>query len=304
VTRVLYLVATGYSGSTLLAFLANGHPRIATVGEVTGPIAEAGDPRAYPCSCGATLADCAFWRGVAAQMQQRGHAFSPARWNLTFDPVPHPVARQALRQSLRSNALDDLRDAAALRLPGVGERLRETARRYRAFVESVLALTGREVFLDATKDASQARWLLRLVDFDFHVIHLVRDAPGFVSSFVKNQGGAPLAAGIRYWNRTAAHARRLAERLPPDRFLRVRYEDLCTATEVELARIARFAGLAPAPGPVDFRAGCHHVIGNRMRLADSSAVVLDESWRGRLSAAQVTAIERATRANRLRFGYA
>jgi hypothetical protein len=204
---------------------------------------------------------------------------------------------------LRSGALDALRDAALLRAPLVGARLRAAGRRYRAFVESALALTGRDVFLDATKDASQARWLQRLVELDFHVIHLVRDAPGFVSSFVKNAGGSA-AQGIRYWNRTAGHARRLAARLGPDRFLRVRYEDLCRDPEGELARIARFAGLPPAPGPVDFRAGDHHIIGNRMRLAGSSAVVLDESWRSRLSAGEVRAIEGATRAHRARFGYA
>ena len=35
--RVVAVVGTGRSGSTLLAFLLNAHPAIATVGELTGP---------------------------------------------------------------------------------------------------------------------------------------------------------------------------------------------------------------------------------------------------------------------------
>ena len=34
--------------------------------------------------------------------------------------------------------------------------------------------------------------------------------------------------------------------------MRLRYEDLCAQPQEELARIARFAGLQPPPGPVDF----------------------------------------------------
>jgi hypothetical protein len=100
------------------------------------------------------------------------------------------------------------------------------------------------------------------------------------------------------------HAQRLAARLPADRFLRVRYEDLCTRTEDELARIARFAGLAPYPGPVDFRVPNHHVIGNRMRIAGSSEVVLDERWRERLAPAELRAILRRSAGRRRQIGYA
>jgi hypothetical protein len=301
--RVLYVVGTGFTGSTLLSFLLNAHPQIATVGEATGPIPEAGDPRTYPCSCGKTLGDCGFWNGVSAAMRERGHVFAPDRWELAFRVARGRVAHQLLSQSLRVNALDLLRERVVLGVPAWRRRLQETARRNEAFAASVLAVTGKRVFLDASKDPVRARYLLGLTDLDLFVIHLVRDAPGFVSSFVSNTNST-WGAGIRYWNRMVGHARRLAARLPPDRFLRVRYEDLCTRTEDELARIARFAGLAPEPGPVDFRTPNHHVIGNRMRIAGSSEVALDERWRERVGPAELRTILRRTGGRRRRMGYA
>lgn len=300
--RVLYVVGTGFTGSTLLSFLANAHPEIATVGEATGPFPEVRDQRAYPCSCGKTLADCEFWGRVCTAMRERGFSFGPNRWDLGFRVARGRVAHQLLSQSLRANALDRLRDRGVLAVPAWRRALAETARRNQAFFASVLGVTGKRVFLDASKDPVRARYLLQLTDLDLSVIHLVRDAPGFVSSFVSNTGGSQ-GAGIRYWNRMLGHTQRLAARLPPDRFLRVRYEDLCTRAEEELERIARFAGLAPHPGPVDFRVPNHHVIGNRMRIAGSGEVVLDERWRERLGPAELRAILRRTAARRRRLGY-
>ena len=300
---LLYVLGTGFSGSTLLAFLVDTHADMASVGEVTGPIAAMGDPRRYPCSCGAALADCGFWKDLGERMARRGHAFGPERWSLRFEPVGGRLPRQLLRQSLRSAPLDRARDGAVPAAPVLGDRLRETARRYEAFVGSVREATGRRVFVDATKDPTQARYLLRLCPFDVRLVHLVRDAPAFASSFIKNESGS-LDAAIRHWKRTAGHVRRLTSRLAADRVLRVRYEDLCTDTEGELARIARFAGLAPAPGPVDFGTTPHHIIGNRMRLAGSREVRLDESWRERLDASAIQEVQRRTASLRRRFGYA
>ncbi len=300
---MLYVVGTGFTGSTLFSFLLNGHPEIATVGEATGPFLRWDDQRTYPCSCGATLAECGFWKRVAEEMAARGFAFGPNRWDLRFWVSRQRAVRQLTTQSLRHNGLDALRDALVQGIPGWGSRLREIGRRNEAFVDSVLAVSGRRVFLDASKDAARASHLLRRTRLDLRLIHLVRDAPGLVSSFMKNRDES-LSAGVRYWNRTAGHVTRLARRLPPDRLLRVRYEDLCTRTEAELARIARFAGLEPGSGPVDFRSQDHHIIGNRMRMASSSEVVLDERWRERLDPVQQREILQRTARYRRAFGYA
>jgi hypothetical protein len=300
-SRVLYVVGTGFTGSTLLSFLLNGHPRIASVGEATGPIDEWGDQRTYPCSCGKTLADCEFWRRVGVEMEARGLRFGPNCWNVHFRLSRHPVAHQLLTQSLRHNALDAWRDRLVLRVPTWRARLEETARRNVALVESILAVTEKSVFFDGTKHAVRARYLLSLTSLELFVVHLVRDSLGYVSSHMKRDRS--LDSGIRFWKRTIGHANRLAGLLPADRFLRVRYEDLCRSTDAELARIARFAGLEPRPGPVNFRAQDHHMIGSQMRLGSSGEVTLDERWREHLTPGQARVIRWRTRRYRKLLGY-
>jgi hypothetical protein len=301
-SRVLYVVGTGFTGSTLLSFLLNGHPEIASVGEATGPIDEWGDQRTYPCSCGKTLADCEFWRRMGTEMQGRGVRFGPNLWDLRFRLSRNAFVQQVLSKSLRNNVLDALRDRLVLQVPAWRVRLEETALRNVAFVESVLAVTGKSVFLDATKDAARGRHLLRLTSLELFVVHLVRDSFGYVSSHMDRDRS--LDSGIRFWKRTIGHANHLSALLPPRRFLRVRYEDLCASTETELARIVRFAGLEPQRGPENFRDQDHHMIGSQMRLGSSGQVVLDERWRERLTPWQRRAIGWRTARYRHLLGYA
>lgn len=299
--RLVYLVGAGYSGSTLFAFLANAHSRVASVGEATGPNRRH-ERGAYRCSCGATLATCAFWKQVGEAMARRGFTFGPDAWDLAFDVGGGRIVRQLAIQSLRSNVLDEARDTLVLGAPGWGARLREIGRRNAAFVDAVLEVTGKSIFLDATKTAPRARLLRRLVDPELRIVHLVRDAPGHVCSQIKNMG-ASLEAGIRNWKRAVDHALRLEAHVAADRFLRIRYEDLCTNPGEEMARFARFVGVEPEPLPADFRDTDHHIIGNRMRIAGAGEIVLDERWRTMLTADQIDTVLRRTAEHRRRMGF-
>jgi hypothetical protein len=300
---LLYIAGTSYSGSTLLAFLLNAHPEIVSVGEPTGPIASTPDPDAYPCSCGLALPQCPFWQDVAARMHGRGLRFAPRFWRTDFDLYESRIVRQLVVRSLRANALDRVRDTLAWSVPPVRRRFDEAGRRIEAFVDSVREASGKRVFADASKDAIRAHLLGRFTRFAPRVVHLVRDAPAFVASNMQNTK-QDLDWSVRTWLRNAGHVERLFQQLPPEQQLRVRYEDLCREPAKTLDRIAAFANVAPFAGPVDFRAVPHHVIGNRMRLGSSSEIRLDESWRERLTPAQIDAVMRRTAAWRARLGYA
>ena len=299
--RILTIVGTGFTGSTLLSLLLDAHPRMLSVGETQGPTARVRAAE-YGCSCGRTLPECPFWRAVAEAMGRRGVDFGPERWDMLFLPSGRPALDALLARSLRSNRLDDLRDALRDRLTPWGARMREIARRNEALVESLLETAGAEVLVDASKDPARVRHLERLTRLRPRVLHLVRDAPGYVCSYVGHKG-APLADGVRAWRRMAGHVERLFARLPAERRLRVRYEDLCADPPAVLARITAFAGVEPPPWPLEFHAREHHVIGNEMRFATSSEIRLDERWRERLGQADLAAIRTATAAERRRFGY-
>ena len=304
--RLLYIVGTSFTGSTLAAFLLNLHPRIVSVGEAAGPD-RPWEGAEYPCSCGVTLAECPFWTSVGEEMTVRGLPFDPGHWDLRFDP-DRRLARRLLTSSLRSNRADDLREAVILRTPGLGKRLRALARRNEAMMASVCSVAGKPVFADTSKQVYRARCLELLTDTPPHVVHLVRDSPGFVASkklrSEADPRGAELGNAIGYWNRRSAEVERLFASLPPERRLRVRYEDLCQDPEREFGRICTMAGLEPVPGPYDFLTSDHHIVGNEMRMSSSSEVVLDERWRSILSRNEIDAVHRKTNGYREKFGYA
>lgn len=305
--RYLYLAGTSFTGSTLLSFLLNLHPQIVSVGEATGPLRAWRDRREYPCSCGAKLADCPFWRGVGEEMGKRGLLFEPEHWDMRFDP-DSVLGRRLITSSLRSNRADRLRDALASRTPVLGKHLRSVAVRNEALAGSACTVAGKSVFADASKSVNRARLLDRMTDIEPYVVHLVRDPLGFVASkksrVEKNPRGAQVGNATRYWNRRSEQAELLFALLPPERRLRVRYEDLCSDPESEFARICDFVGLDALPGPYDFRTGEHHIIGNHMRLSNSSEIVLDERWRSILSDEEAEIVRRNTHRYREAFGYA
>lgn len=299
---VLFVAGTSFCGSTLMSFLLNSHPDIVCVGEETGPIPKRRNQPDFPCSCGAPLMQCPFWAAVARRMEERGFDFGQDRFDVHFLLGQRRWVRGVLTRSLRSNLLDGIRDFLVSATPGLGSRMRTIRQRNVALIRSIMEVSGKRVFASGQKDPIRAWYLSRLPDLDVKVVHLIRDSRGFVSSTMKN-GGVSLDVGIRDWNRNAGHVERLFARLGPERSLRIRYEDLCTDVSGTLARMVRFVGLEPVPGPVNFRETEHHVIGNRMRMQSSGEVRLDEKWRELLTPAQVAEIERRTRYYRRRYGY-
>ena len=82
---------------------------------------------------------------------------------------------------------------------------------------------------------------------DIRVLHLVRDGRGVLRSRRKRarSTGRPYrdTASLAEWIGRTSYLLALARRLPPDRFLLTRYEDLLADPAAELSRIGAFAGL-------------------------------------------------------------
>jgi hypothetical protein len=305
--RFLYVAGTSYTGSTLLSLLLNLHPQIVSVGEMTGPFRGVADRSEYPCSCGAKMSECPFWTAVGEEMERRGLQFDAEHWNLRFDP-DSILRRRVLTNSLKNNFADAVRDTAVQHAPVLGKQIREIVRRNEAVAASACTVADAPVFVDTSKSVDRARQLNRMSGLEPYVVHLVRDSLGFVASKKArawmDPEGAKIGNAMRYWNRRSAQAERLFAALEPERRLLVRYEDLCTDPERELGRICEMVGLAMLPGPYDFHAGDHHIIGNEMRLESSSEIVLDERWTTILTEQEAETVRGSTSRYRRVFGYA
>jgi hypothetical protein len=291
-TKVVYIMGHGYSGSTLLTFLLATHPQIATIGELgIAPRAKAElRPEDYLCSCLTPVRDCGFWQRVSREMSERGHSFDVWDADLDFRSPEGGIADVLLRAVQRGPVLETARTAGIRLVPGARREMDRVVARIESLAEIVATIKGCDVFLDSSKRPERATLMQRSGRFDLRVIHLVRDGRAVSCSSMKHLGIRPEDAA-RSWlsdNQASEHARRF---FPDAHWMTLRYEDLCADPDGTLARIHGFAGIPSRNGFHNFRATDHHIIGNQMRLSSTSEIRLDEKWKSALTPEQMATIE-------------
>jgi hypothetical protein len=297
-----YLTSPPFSGSTLFSFLVNTHPKIATVGEMTGPLSwHKADT--YSCSCGHNIRECAFWIRVAAQMETRGFSFDPSTFDTRIRLGNGQRAERFLSGSLRSTLLEEFRDSAINLWPRQRRRLHYLVARNKALAASVLQVAGKALYFDASKNPMAIRQFSRQPDVDLRVVHLVRDVRGASLSKRKNQGEANWGRAVTAWIRLNRNIERQLRRLPTDRWIRIRYEDLCRAPTATMHRFFEFCGVEPHSMPLHFSSQEHHIVGNRMRLSNLGQIKLDEDWRRTLTPDEVTLAWKLAGPMHVRYGY-
>jgi len=301
-TRVVYIMGHGYSGSTLLTFLLGSHPQIATIGELgIAPRAKT-TPEEYFCSCQEPIRGCGFWQRVSREMAERGQEFDVWDSDLEFRVNGGGLSDMVLRAVQRGPILETARRAALQVLPHARRQLSHVLGRIRSLTEIVTGIKGCGTFLDSSKRPERATFMRRFGGFDMKVIHLVRDGRAVSWSNMKNLGVGPDEAA-RSWladNHGSEHARRF---FPAGRWMTLRYEDLCTDPHGVLEKVYGFIGVPARNGLDDFRSVDHHIIGNRMRLSRTSEIRLEESWKKALTPEQMSRIERHVGPLNRRYGY-
>lgn len=279
--KVPYLYVTGasFSGSTLLAFLLNAHPRIVSFSEM-GPNLRFVTADDYRCSCGELLLRCPFFLDLQRRVQALGSEFSLRDWKMDFTISRHRPLDILLARPLRSVLLEDIRDPLARCWPGYRDTVRWISRRVYHLARAALEMTGKEVFADVQKDSMRVKFLSEMEEIDLRVVHLIRDVRGSVVSFMKN-GNLGLAPATRRWLNENMNSERVRRFVPPDRWMRVHYEALCKDPQSTMNALADYIGVERAVVPKNIYDTTHHILGNRMRLGGSGkgSVRLDESWR-------------------------
>ncbi|HXG39651.1 MAG TPA: sulfotransferase [Candidatus Limnocylindrales bacterium] len=296
----VFLASTAYSGSTLLSALLGMHPEIATVSDVSGTRRRR-TIATYRCSCGELMLECPFWQAVRAAMLGRGvDDFELADFRLGFDYRAASLPGRLLTGPLRFGWVERARDALAGAWPAHARRMRAIGERNRLFAEAVLSVTGKRVFVDASKERRRAAHLARYLGADVRVIHLARDPRGVVESTLR-RGKRPEASPVRLarsWASTHESILRDLRRFTPERRILVRYEDLCRTPDAVLAGLFRFCGVDPDVPVAELvaagRVPTQHLLGNRMRLDGIGPIRLDERWRDALDDRQAEAILAAT----------
>jgi hypothetical protein len=259
----LYIVGSGHSGTTILDILLGNGSQIESVGELLAGLSRADRE---PCSCGAIMPDCAFWREVRSRVEAE---------NITWGEacrITDPGAAGLWRVWHASSAD-----------PGMVRRGQIT----RALAQAITTTAVKPHLLDSSKTPAHGLLLLRHLP-EARLIHLVRDPRHVLQSHfwrVRTRehvnlrryrlAGLSVPSLLAYvaasWTVVNLACDMMA-RAFPGRVVRVRFEDLCAQPADELDRIGRAFGLdlaelsSKAAGREPLVVG-HNVGGNHLRHA-------------------------------------
>jgi hypothetical protein len=266
---VIYITSLGRSGSTLLDLMIGRHSLVESVGEIDA-FDQWVDSNLL-CSCQETMADCSYWNEIRQNLPGNeafriGYLSKAQR---TKSLVLKPSSQEAKAYSLPNHHL----------------------------FSSILKNTSKKIILDSSKRVQRLRYLISSDLFDLKVIHLVRNGNAVVNSYKRASErpeftsgkttvpGSPLQTSTR-WVLYNLLAQKLGRHLGPERYIRVRYEDVALRPEEEVRKICSRFGLTYEEGLLNpTTQSIHNISGSRWRFKSEQKVEvkIDERWRRELS---------------------
>jgi hypothetical protein len=322
--RLIYILAASHSGSTLLSMLLNSHPQIITTGELKLSSGAIGDTSRYRCSCGQFVNQCIYWQKIKESMRSRGFEFDIGNACMDYRAMDSGFVRRLLRPLHRGFVLESLRDYALKLSPVWRKQLPEIQKRITALISTVLETSRAEVVVDSSKTDLRLKYLLRNPELDIKVIRLIRDGRGVALTYMnpaefadasspnRRAGGTggdrdserlTMSQAVREWKRSNEAAQNVLRRLDASSRIEIHYEQLCRDSESTLKCLFKFIGLNPDTYNKDFRSVEHHVIGNGMRLDNTSEISLDERWKSVLTKKDLNIFEETAGNMNRNFGY-
>jgi hypothetical protein len=286
---VLSVVGAGRSGTTVLASILGEVPGCAGAGEIRW-LWQRGVLDGRPCGCGEKPGDCPVWSQVIERcLATPGPGGVPPTVETIVAAQKELGERRNHRRVLRS-AAGGAEDWEALRL------LRHvTGIAVRTFAEA----TGANVVIDTSKRPLDAAVMAGLDGIDHYVLHVLRDPRAVAHSWrraksfsvgdeTRTMGTRRLPSTVRRWLASAIETEALRRHLPPQHWLRLRYEDFCAEPVESMDRVLSMMGVAGRPpfedvATVSLRPN-HIVAGNPSRFTVGSVRIrVDEEWRTAMS---------------------
>lgn len=235
--KVLFIVGSGRSGSTILDQALGEVSRYCSVGELH-TLWTHGLRGGDVCGCGIPVVDCPFWSRVVEVVQRSVG---------TVDPIStQTLVDRFIRMRPRSLA----------RLRMLGPKTRRAGpmiaygRLLGAVYRAIAEIGQADVVVDSTKVPSHALVAARFTGLDVYVVHLVRDPRAVAYSWLTNPdaGNRRLTSGAAFrglgsvrgtvqWAGRTVATELLVRPVLNRRYLRLRYEDLATDPARSIDRI-------------------------------------------------------------------
>lgn len=304
--RVLLIVGSGRSGSTLVERALGGVTGVAALGEVVH-MWDRSVRDDELCACGRSFGACAFWASVGRR------AFGG------WDKVDADELVRRRHQVVRTRRVPQLLTTSAS--PSWRAQRDRLAGDLGAVLAAAQAESGARLVVDSSKMPAYAALLMR-ADVDLRCVHVVRDPRGVANSMRKSVLRPEVTAGDDFMHRTGVAesalwwsafdmAAGLLRTLGGVPFTTVRYEDFVADPAATVSTMLDFAGAPVSPADLAHIDGDrilletnHQVAGNPMRFRTGEVQVApDEEWRRQLSPRDRRTIGLLTAGLRHRYRY-
>ena len=280
-TKVIYIMGSGHSGSTVLDIVLGNNPDIVSVGELSNFI-QKGKTNGEYCACGQPTNTCLFWSNIYWEWARR----------IEIDEVEGYLSLQNTFEHFK-RWFHLLRKK---RRDFQSSRFRAYAECTRALFEAISVVSGKNIIVDSSKNPVRALALSMMPGIDLRLVHLVRDGRGVVWSFMKKGAKgksirskrvytSPWLASFEWLLNNAASGFVLKE--ADLHGIRIRYEDFVEQPKKVLRNISRALEIGLEPVIDDLLSGRemkigHNIAGNRVRMTGSIRLRPDYEWKERL----------------------
>lgn len=302
--KYIYLTSSGYSGSTLLSFILNAHPRIASIGELSNSI-EKEDPESYSCSCGQLIKDCLFWKTVTDEMDHTSYSdFDYRNFKTKITPKEDNLLGKMQFMNFNSNFLSDIRDYLFKNIPEYQNHITKIVQNNIDLAKTILKITKKDIFFDASKDPRAIKYFRNTFGCEFKVIHLIKDGRGFLYSAKRYNPRRSDLNIILSWKKMNELMDRSIKYVKKENRFILTYKQLSKNPAETLSKLCKFVGVDYIESCLDYRNFDHHIIGNsNMRLGSDNQIKYDEKWREGLTSSQIMLFEDVAGKLNRKYGY-
>jgi hypothetical protein len=314
----IYILGAGGSGSTLLERILAGHSRLTPMGELSMMSLQfaRNDPR-RACSCGRVPATCPVWSKVAARVREHfgidlisapfSFRLSDIGWEEEHGALELP--HWLLHYGSRISALISQAFFGAFRANRESPHYRRRWAKNRLFVADVMReLSGASAVIDNSKDYLDMLDLVSVAERRVAVLFLTRDVRGVAWSMkkraIRRGSDARIGPVVRRWVRINSRALAILELIGRERWMHIRYEDICRRPQETVQSVCSFLGHDYEESIWTSLNRQHHTIGgNKMRRAEMSVICENNDWRRGLSDAELGKIRSIAARTANRMGY-
>jgi hypothetical protein len=299
---LVYIVGRGHSGSTLLELLLNRSAKVASMGELDLFTLQIYRNRNTSwlgtCSCNKRPYDCEVWGEIIREINKKYNidlTKDPLSWRLSDVGANEEFERPGLKESLRHYYHRWIRTFFYRKRKKVPFPLDLAYRNWvskRDYIAQLYAkIRDVEVVVDTSKDQLDMRDIDNYSNVRHKFIYLTRDVRGNVWSAIRRESVTAKKEAMQ-WTRLNKKIIKMLSFVNKEKYLHVRYEDLCASPEATLKNIHDFLGVEYAPlGYKEEFKRRHTIAGNRVRFKEVESIKHDLVWQENLSEADLKVVK-------------